>query len=102
MIQGPSLVVKWLGLQAPNAGGTGSTPTLRTKTHMLHGKARKNKTKQKKQLKTRSIILTVLLQPAFPSDSLAQQMASPTVHLCNPERHLLFLQVPPSVSHQVL
>lgn len=79
MIQGPSLVVKWLGLHAPNAGGTGSTPTLRTKTYMLHGKARK-KNKNKKTLKTRSIILTILLQPAFPSDSLAQQMAPPTVH----------------------
>lgn len=62
MIQGPSLVVKWLGLHAPNAGGTGSTPTPRTKTYMLHGKARK-KNKNKKTLKTRSIILTILLQP---------------------------------------
>lgn len=45
MIQGPSLVVKCLGLHAPAAGGIGSAPTPRTKTHMLHGKARK-KTKQ--------------------------------------------------------
>ena len=31
---GTSLVAQWLRLQAPNAGGPGSTPGQRTRSHM--------------------------------------------------------------------
>ena len=32
--QGTSLVVQWLGLHAPNAGGPGSIPGQGTRSHM--------------------------------------------------------------------
>ena len=43
---GTSLAVQWLKHHAPTAGGTGSIPARGTRSHMLHGVAKKLKSKK--------------------------------------------------------
>ena len=53
-LEGTSLVIQWLGLHTPNAGGLGSIPGQRTRSHMLQLKISHTATKtQHSQINTK-------------------------------------------------
>ena len=58
IIEGTSLAVQWLRHGASTAGGTDSSPSPGTKTHMPCGAAKKQKKKKKnpKNLKNKKIV----------------------------------------------